>query len=168
MLPKRTRLKTFDYCGPHRYFLTICTHQRRHLFRSAETVTAVLSQFLRAATEKQFAIHAYVFMPDHAHLLVEGTADTSDFGEFVKIAKQRSGYEYAKSGNGRLWQPSYFEHVLREEETTPRVIAYMFNNPIAAGLATEFPEYRFAGSDTVSVDSIAEMFHADPNPPWQP
>lgn len=166
MLPKRTRLKTFDYLGLYRYFLTICTHQRRPLFESAETVTAVLSQFVRAATEHQFALHAYVFMPDHMHLLVEGKADTSDLRAFVKIAKQRSGYDHAKGGNGRLWQPSYFEHVLREEERTPRVIAYMFNNPIAAGLATKFGEYRFAGSDTVSVDSIAEMLSADPDPSW--
>ena len=168
MHSKRTRLKAFDYVGPYRYFLTFCTHDRHDAFRSAPIVTMVLSHILRAAADHGFAVHAYVFMPDHLHLLVEGTTETSDLREFVKLAKQKAGYEYSKGGNGRLWQPSYFEHVLRDEESTPRVTAYIFNNPIAAGLATRFGEYRFAGSDTASVDAIAEMLSAETDPPWKP
>ena len=168
MLPKRTRLKSFDYLGLHRYFLTFCTHDRQELFTSDEVVNAALRQILRAARQCDFAIHAYVFMRDHVHLLVEGTTDSSDLREFVKLAKQLSGYGYSQKKKGRLWQPSYFEHVLREGESTTRVISYIMNNPIRAGYATQWGEYRFIGSDTASLDGIAELLRDNPQPAWEP
>ena len=168
MLSKRTRLKTFDYIGLYRYFLTFCTHKRHHAFTSRDTVNDVHAQIVRAARECDFAIHAYVFMRDHLHLLVEATTETADLRRFAKLAKQYSGYEYARKAKGRLWQPSYFEHVLRDEESTTGVIAYIMNNPIRAGYATAFGEYEHAGSDTTTMKDIAEVLTSNPRPAWEP
>jgi putative transposase len=165
---KRPRLKSFDYLGVYRYFLTFCTHSRRPLFTSSETVDDVLAQILRAADRCGFAIHAYVFMHDHVHLLVEGTTDASDLREFVKKAKQFSGYAHAQKRKDRLWQPSYFDHVLRDEESTARVLAYIMNNPLRAGYSTQWGEYRHIGSATMAMENIAEMLTADPEPAWEP
>ena len=107
-------------------------------------------------------------MRDHVHLLVEGTTDASDLCRFVKLARQYSGYAHAQRGMGRLWQPSYFEHVLREEEDTTSVIAYIMNNPIRAGYVQAFGEYEYAGSDTTSITDIAEMLRSNPRPAWEP
>jgi putative transposase len=125
MLPKRPRLKTFDYTGLYRYFLTFCTRLRRPLFTDAQIVETVLAQILQSAKSCGFVIPAYVFMPDHAHLLVEGTVESADLQEFVKSAKQSSAYAYARSRNGRLWQPSYVDRILREGENTTGVIGYI-------------------------------------------
>ena len=168
MLPKRPRLKTFDYIGLYRYFLTFCTDRRRPLFTEAQIVETVRAQILLSAKSCGFVIPAYVFMPDHAHVLVEGTVESADLQEFVKSAKQRSAYAYARSGSGRLWQPSYVDRILREDENTTAVIAYIMNNPIRAGLAKCVGEYRFAGSATMSSQGIIELLRDDDNPPWQP
>ena len=168
MLPKRPRLKTFDYTGLYRYFLTFCTHLRRPLFTDPELVVTVLAQILQCAEGCGFVIPAYVFMPNHAHLLVEGAVESADLEQFVKLAKQRSAYEHAKARRGRLWQPSYVDRILREDDSTTAVIAYIMNNPIRAGLAKCIGEYRFAGSATMSRESIIELLRDDDNPPWQP
>ena len=104
MLSKRTRLKTFDYIGLYRYFLTFCTHKRHHAFTSRDTVNDVHAQIVRAARQCDFAIPAYVFMRDHLHLLVEATTETADLRRFAKRAKQYSGYatafgEYEHAGS---------------------------------------------------------------------
>ena len=80
--------------------------------------------------------------------------------EFVKLAKQKSAYGYSQTGGGRLWQPSYFDRVLREEESPTDVMAYILESPIRAGLVSTFGEYAFAGSATVSMSSIAELLSA--------
>jgi REP element-mobilizing transposase RayT len=54
-------LKAFDYSGLHRYFLTLCTHNRHRLFIAQEAVD-VLLQIQRAAEDLKFAILAYCFM----------------------------------------------------------------------------------------------------------
>jgi putative transposase len=97
-------LRAFDYLGPHRYSLRFCTDQRTPLFTSPALVSIVLSQILRAGGEHAFAVVAYCFMPDHLHLLVEGTAPDSDLRTFVARAKQYSGYRVATDCGVRLWQ----------------------------------------------------------------
>src|SRR4051812_42633895 len=116
MLPKRTLLKTFGYLGPYRYFLTFCTAGRSRVFTSASIVDLVLAQILRAAREQGFSLIAYCFMADHVHLLIEGTAANSDMKAFGKAAKQYAGFYYKQRTGRSLWQPSYYDHVLRDEE----------------------------------------------------
>ena len=74
-------------------------------------------------------------MPDHLHLLIEGTSDDSDGRRFIKAFKQYSGYCYSKTRNEKLWQRYGFEHVLRDDETTIEVVKYILGNPVRAGLA---------------------------------
>jgi putative transposase len=71
-------LRTFDYVGLYAYFLTFCRDRRRRIFSDASAVELVREQILRAAAYERFAVVAYCFMPDHAHLLVEGQCDSSD------------------------------------------------------------------------------------------
>jgi putative transposase len=87
-------LKTFDYRGLHRYSLTFCTDFRKRVFVDATSVTLVAHQILRAANQTHFAIIAYCFMPDHVHLVAEGTRDDSDLLRFIKLAKQLSGFSF--------------------------------------------------------------------------
>ena len=97
-------LRTFDYTGLYRYFLTFCCHSGAQRFYNAPVVELVLAQILRAAADEQFAIPAYCFMPDHAHLLVEARTDSSNALHFIRRAKQLSGFHYQQRHGQRLWQ----------------------------------------------------------------
>ena len=48
-------LKTFDYIGLHRHFLTFCTHERQKRFVDEQRVDVVREQILRAATDESFS-----------------------------------------------------------------------------------------------------------------
>jgi len=100
---KPDHLKHFDYTGFHRYSLTFCTYQRRALFTDGTVVRLVLSQIWRASTEREFAVIAYCFMPDHLHLLVHGQSETAQCKGVIALAKQYSGYYYSKECGRRLW-----------------------------------------------------------------
>jgi REP element-mobilizing transposase RayT len=52
---------------------------------------------------------AHCFMPDHAHLLVEGRSETADALKFVHRAKQLSAYAFSQALGQKLWQPSFFD-----------------------------------------------------------
>ena len=53
-----------------------------------------------------------------------------------------------------LWQRSYFEHVLRDEEDTIGVAKYILENPVRAGLVERPEAYPYLGSMTVSVEEL--------------
>jgi REP-associated tyrosine transposase len=149
-------LPAFEYRGAYRYFLTFCTCDRRHAFTEAAAVDLVRGQFLRAADRHLFALLAYCFMPDHVHLLVEGTREDSSLKEFQSAAKQYSGFHYRAQFGRRLWQRYGFERVLRSEESTIDVVRYILANPVRAGLTRRMDEYSFSGSSVFSIDALME------------
>ena len=82
-------------------------------------------------------------MPDHLHALVEGLTDEANFRQFMKLMRMKTAFGVARSHRCRLWQDGYFEHVLRDEETTPAVVAYIVANPVRAGLVECVDDYPF-------------------------
>jgi len=46
----------------------------------------------------------------------------------------------------KLWQPSFYDHVLRNDEDLPAVARYILNNPVRKGLVDHYTEYVFSGS----------------------
>ena len=105
---------------------------------------------------------AHCFMPDHAHLLVEGRSENSDALAFVHQAKQQSAYEFSKAFDQKLWQPSFYDRILRDDEASLSVARYIFENPVRAGLVKNPEDYPFLGSSRYTLKEIMETIC------WQP
>ncbi len=95
-------------------------------------------------------------MPDHLHLLVVGRAADASLPEFIRGFKQRLGYWYRGETGRPLWQSGYFDRVLREEEDTIGVCAYVLGNPVRKGLAKTIGEYAYAGSEVYGIEEIVD------------
>ena len=162
MRSRRPRLDPAHYVGLQRYFFTFFTARRRPRFAKADVVRSVLDQILQSASLFDIAVIACCFMPDHVHLLIEGCSDNADAAAFVHQAKQRSGYAFAVRGQGLLWQPSYHDRILRDDEASASVARYIFENPVRAGLVKTPGDYAFAGSSRFSTEEILEAIC------WQP
>jgi REP-associated tyrosine transposase len=149
------RLPHVSYVGKARYFLTFCVRDRRETFKDAERARSALTQFQRTAAEQRFAILAYCLMPDHAHLLVEGTAEDSDLRRFAKLAKQRSGAFHKRTTGERLWQDGYFERVLRDDDSGRDCARYIVNNPLRKGLVAMPRDYPHVGSSSWTIEELS-------------
>lgn len=145
-LRRPARLQTFDYRGGYRYFATCCTRNRQRVFVEPVIVNALRLRILLTSELYGFAVLAYVFMPDHVHLLVEGRAPTADFKRLMRAIRTRATLEFNRQHDGRLWQDGYYERVLRKDEATSTVIEYILNNPIRAGLVENARDYPFSWS----------------------
>ena len=94
-------------------------------------------------------------MPDHLHLLTEGTTQGSDLCHFVSSFKQNSGFAFSRERAGRLWQTGYYDRVLRDDEETLTVVRYILENPVRAALVAKFSDYPYSGSDRYSLVELA-------------
>ena len=144
--PKRPRLKDFEYIGTYAYFVTILTKDRGAYFRQVEVVDGLIAILVKKARSERFNVLAYCFMPDHLHLLVIGKDDNSNLKKFINLFKQESGYWFKKNYNENLWHISYYDHILRKEESIEGVAIYILENPVRKGLVSDFREYRFSRS----------------------
>lgn len=74
------RSKSWNYSAPGKYFITICTYNREHLFGMIEKDKMILSEYGEIVRSEILKIPEYhkraildewVVMPDHIHLLIE-------------------------------------------------------------------------------------------------
>ncbi len=158
------RLRGFEYTGRHSYFLTFCTDKRAELLRDRDVAMMVLACIRRSSDRYGFAVIAYCLMPDHVHLLVVGTSPGADLRRFVKTAKQSSGQTYAARTKQRLWQESYYDHVVRPEEDLSAIARYIIDNPVRAGIVESPLDYPFVGSDMWPIETIVRGGSVMPGP----
>jgi putative transposase len=153
MYPKRVgRLPGFEYKGRFAYFLTLCVFGRRRRFAEPRIVAEADRIFREGADRSTFQILAYCYMPDHLHLLVQGTTGGSDLIRFVNGAKQRSGYWHVRRYGVPLWQTGWFDHILRDDESLDRHVAYTVANPVRAGLVENWEDWPYSGAAITVAD----------------
>jgi len=87
---------------------------------------------------------------------VETGSERADILQFVHRAKQRSGFEFAKRYRTRLWQPSFNDRVLRDDEASLSVARHTIEKPVGAGLVDSPHDYPFLGSTLYSIGEILE------------
>jgi putative transposase len=102
-----------------------------------------------------FDIDAYCLMPDHVHLLLEGTSDSADSREAMRQWKQQTAQSWKKRGIQPLWQSGYFDRVLREGDDTQALVAYVIYNPVRAGLVPTPAAWPWIGSSRYSLADLA-------------
>ena len=112
---KSPRLKDFDYVGPLAAHVICVTDFRTPFFSQAALATIAMEAMHEAAGKLEAAIYAYCFMPDHVHLLV-GIAEGGSLEVFAQRFKQLAGYRVKQVTGASLWQPSFYDHILRREE----------------------------------------------------
>ena len=166
MWPRRPpRAVSFEYRGCHRYFVTAVTRERARSFSNIDFVSQVASQIAPFFEKRGFAVTAYCLMPDHVHLLLEGTTDDADLREAVRVWKQVVGYAWKSRMSVPLWQTGFYDRVLRERDDTRAVVRYLLNNPVRAGLVRAAADYQWSGSSRYTFAELAE--HAgDWAPSW--
>jgi putative transposase len=126
--------------------ITIAVRGRRPVFADPSVATAAVKVLREHAGATGVTVYAYCIMPDHVHLLLEPSAthDVITFvGQFKNLA-QRAAWRHGVTG--AFWQRSFWDHFLRVDEDIERVVAYVLNNPVRAGLVPEWRNYPFSGS----------------------
>jgi putative transposase len=138
------RLKDFDYIGPLAAHVTIVTRLRKPIFVSSELANLCIELFHQMCRQFSAETHAYCFMPDHVHLLVS-IPPGAYLTDFIRQFKQVSGYLLKKRLGYAAWQISYYDHVLRNEESMIDVARYIWDNPVKEGLVEDAVDYPFSG-----------------------
>jgi putative transposase len=147
-------LRDFDYVGMYYYSLTWCCHQRQVVFTEHDRVNLVRDQILRACKESGFEVIADCYMPDHLHQLVHGRTPTSDGLKFIRLGKQYSGFYFKKAFKQPVWQRYGHDRFLRQDKDVWRIVRYIIENPVRAGLVEKVEDYPFIGSQLHSREEL--------------
>jgi putative transposase len=121
-------------------FITQVVQDRLPIFANDEYIELLRANLRAAQTLYPFGMLAYVFLPDHFHILIRPT-DGGNFSaimhslkpNFTKIYKRIAGIK----GNLKFWQKRFWDHVIRDEADFENRVHYIHCNPVKHGLATK-------------------------------
>lgn len=152
-LPKRktNRLQGYDYSSNGVYFVTICTQNKECVLSRIvgdgvlDVPKMMLSKYGKAVDEQialmnsmldNVIVEKYVIMPNHIHLLIR-IENKSDSGSsrtptptnslvsiFVSTLKRFTNKNVGK----KLWQRSYYDHIVRNESEHLKIWEYINSN----------------------------------------
>lgn len=129
---KNLRLKGYDYKSNGFYFVTIVAHNRRKLFQGR--MKDVVAQLVGRLSETTgVRIDYSVVMDDHVHFIAVLDGCRWSIGEIVRQFKGKA----TQAAGFKLWQPNYYEHVIRSEKALAAIREYIANNPLAEKIEWE-------------------------------
>jgi len=163
---RSARLSAKNYLGVAAYFVTICCHNRQPIFRDLALGKSVLATLISSSARHDFRLIAFCAMPDHLHFLAHGNSPACNLIRFVSSFKQQTGYSYQRQTGQRLWQPRYYEHILRSSDDFAPIAFYIWNNPVRKALCMRPADYSLSGSTTTDLASYCSSSLAW-TPPWQ-
>lgn len=153
--------QVFSCKGRPLYFVTICTLARRAVLASS-----ALHDAFRDYGERGLAmgvgVGRYVIMPDHMHVFVR-IAPPLTLKRWSAGLKRTLSKALANSGQivspdcgqnmNRFWQPGFFDHLLRSNESYAEKWRYVRDNPVRAGIVDHADDWLYQG-EIVRIDRV--------------
>jgi putative transposase len=116
----------------------------------------IVAQEIHRLHPEFYHLIAFSLMSNHGHLLI----DMQDIPEPVppksgqhytalshamRLVKGRTGYTCMKmlGQNGAFWQSESYDHVVRNEAEFQRILWYILNNPVRAGLVKDWRAWQY-------------------------
>ena len=136
---KRMRLRDFDYSSEGAYFLTLCLQKKLSLFENHQAKEMVEKWIVEIENKyENVTVDCYVVMEDHVHMILFITEGNQiSLSEIMKWFKTMTTNEYIRGVRDRvyepfekkLWQRSFYDHIIRNDEDLNEKREYVMNNP---------------------------------------
>ena len=145
---KRHRLQHYDYGSNGAYHVILSTNPRRAWFGTIvgqadlclpqiklNTYGQLADRFIRSIHNVYSSVHVdtYCIMPDHIHLLlrIENGAQESARPTVSTVVRSLKIMMHKHIGQ-RIFQNSYYDHIIRCRQDYDETWTYIENNPIKA------------------------------------
>ena len=145
---KLNRITEYDYSQNGAYFVTICTRDREKIlsdivgdgFPVPKPCGIIAEEMIHQIPVKYptVSVDRYVIMPDHIHFLLRidrefGTGNPSPtlgnvMGWYKYQVTRQINVQFGQQGE-KIFQRSYYDHVVRNQRDYDEIWQYIENNP---------------------------------------
>jgi len=127
---------------------------RQPLLANKDVHKAFIDYARRGLSNGLAAVGRYVIMPDHVHVFVR-CAPGVTLGRWVKGLKVAIGSRVPAGSvpGGSIWQPGFFDHLLRHNESYAGKWAYVVENPARKRLVDNSVDWPYQG-EIAAIDRV--------------
>ena len=142
----------FSRCGnmlesKRTFFVTAVTWGRRSLFQSERMCELFVAVLFDYAKQGKYAIHEFVLMPNHFHLLIT-PGPLIALERCLQLIKGGFSFRAKKELQfaGEVWEKSFTNHRIRDAVDYAQHRKYIWENPARVGLVSSPEEYRYSSA----------------------
>ena len=106
----------------------------------------VVAALRRGAVLGHYVLAAYVVMSNHEHVLLLPRISPSKLLQSLKGATAREANRSLGRTGETFWQAESYDHWVRDDKERERIVAYIENNPVKAGLVTRAEDYAWSSA----------------------
>lgn len=131
-------------------FFTVVTARRCRILATPRAVRALRESIASARRLQPFSIDAWVVLPDHMHAIWTLPAGDDDYstrwGRIKAGFTKRCGllHQSVLKGHAGLWQPRFWEHVIRDDADWKAHMDYLHYNPVKHGLVERVADWPYS------------------------
>ena len=149
-MPNRQHLRRLDnvWVKNPLYFVTICDKERRPILSRPQIADRLIQSWHDAAEIHGWAIGRYIIMPDHVHFFCRNQSGSKPLQSFIRDWKKWTTRQIVAASVGLrspLWQPEFFDHIIRSADSYSDKWAYVQANPVRAGFVGRAADWPYAG-----------------------
>jgi REP element-mobilizing transposase RayT len=124
-------------------FLTVCTHQRKHILCNDDVLNLVVQSWRKADS---WVVGRFVLMPDHIHLFCSPVGNQYPaLKSWISYWKSLSARQWPDQSVGKVWQRDFWDTQLRRGESYSEKWGYVRNNPVRAELVENVEQWKYLG-----------------------
>jgi len=128
------------------FFVTSVTDHRAKILANPASARVLINAWQASLRLYGWAVGEFVIMPDHVHFFCrearEGACSLSDF---VGRWKRYTAGKVSQDTKGKVWQPGFFDRLLRAETEWEEKRLYMLENPVRALLVSTSEAWPYQG-----------------------
>ncbi len=130
-------------------FITIRAYAGQAPFVTEELNSLTIQTLRDAQSSFGCVIYTYCLMPDHLHFLVRPEEDGQSVLKFTDRFKGKiTNLSWSCGWTGHLWQPRYYDHLIRNDESLSAIARYIRDNPVRKHLVAEPEKWPWSGEAT--------------------
>ena len=142
------------------YFITTKCWQSRAIFQVPETAEILIETLLNYRDRKAYALHEFIVMPDHLHLLLTPSSTTS-LEKSMQFIKGGSSHQIHKARKQKMeiWQVGFHDWTIRDSDDWQTKAEYIRTNSVRAKLVQRPEDWPYSSaSGKFPLDPIPEKF----------
>lgn len=155
------------YLPNHSYFFTVVTANRKPIFAEDENVQLMKAAFRYVQLRKPFKMEAICILPDHLHCIwtMEDDCNYPMRWQMIKTHfSRRYRHQHPELRQFKIWQPRYWEHVIRDEDDWQRHLDYLHYNPVKHGLVEAVTNWHYSSFNKYVTKGYYDVSWGDSEP----
>ena len=137
------------------FFVTTVSWQRIAIFRNPPNAELMMDVLEHYREQRKYELHEFVIMPDHFHLLLTPAAEIS-LERAMQLIKGGYSYRLGKTKRGLIWQESFTNHRIRDEQDYAGHSEYIRLNLVRAGLAERPEAYAYSSASMIFEKAVLD------------